>query len=169
MKRRDGPSPASPSQPRSFSLRAVKLAKVGVLAFLVVQALFLDLLPMTVDSLAWRTVGGLLFFVGLATAVAGRWQLGDNWVDLEDYQVLPEQGVVARGLYRYIRHPIYTGDLLLLAGLELALNSWLLFGVAIPAFVVIRQARAEEVLLSSRLKGYDAYCLTTKRFIPFVV
>ena len=83
--------------------------------------------------------------------------------------MLPGQSVVERGIYRYIRHPIYTGDLVLLGGLQLALNSWLVLAVAPLAAVVIRRTLAEEALLDQRLAGYRAYCARTKRFIPFVV
>jgi protein-S-isoprenylcysteine O-methyltransferase Ste14 len=95
--------------------------------------------------------------------------LGKNWVDLEDYQVLPEQLLVTEGIYRYVRHPIYTGDVLLLVGLELALNSWLVVAVLIPLAVFVRQALAEEALLSRVFPEYAAYCQRTKRFIPFLV
>jgi len=79
-----------------------------------------------------RTVGLLIYLGGLALAIAGRLGLGSNWVDLEDSRVLPRHAVVSSGIYRFIRHPIYTGDLLLLAGLQLALNSWLVVAVLIP-------------------------------------
>ena len=61
------------------------------------------------------------------------------------------------------------GDLLLLAGLELALNSWLVLGVLVLAPVVLSRAVREEELLKQSLTGYRAYCKTSKRFIPFVV
>ena len=153
----------------SLVVRTVKLAKIAVLLLLFVQTLFLDAFPISEDPLVLRLVGILLFLVGLATALVGRWQLGNNWVDLEDYQVVPQQVVVATGVYRYIRHPIYAGDLLLLTGLKLALNSWLVLSVSLLAFAVIRQSVAEEMLLSRALGGYDSYRQTTKRFIPFVV
>ena len=72
-------------------------------------------------------------------------------------------------VYRYVRHPIYGGDLLLLLGLELALNSWLVVLVPMLAFGIIRQAAQEERMLLESLPGYRAYYETTKRFIPFCV
>ena len=99
--------------------------KALVLAFVAFQTLFLDLLPIYERPHHFRIIGTGIYFVGLATAVIGRLQLGKNWLDLEDYQLLAGQSLVTHGIYRYIRHPIYTGDILLLVGLELALNSWL--------------------------------------------
>jgi protein-S-isoprenylcysteine O-methyltransferase Ste14 len=76
--------------------------------------------------------------------------------------------LITRSIYLYIRHPIYSSDMLLLLGLDLALNSWLVLAAAIPFLVLIRQALAEEALLSQAFPTYSGYCGRTKRFIPFV-
>jgi protein-S-isoprenylcysteine O-methyltransferase Ste14 len=114
-----------------------------------------------------RIIGVIIYLIGLSMAILGRFQLGQNWIDLEDYRVLAGQSLVTHGIYRYVRHPIYTGDLLLLLGLELALNSWLVLGVCIPLLIVLRQAMAEEALLAQAFPGYDAYRARTGRFLPF--
>jgi protein-S-isoprenylcysteine O-methyltransferase Ste14 len=83
--------------------------------------------------------------------------------------VPPEPSLVQHGIYQYIRHPICTGDPLLLIGLDLALNSWLVLAVELPAAVVVRRTLAEEALLAQRLANYRTCCALTKRFIPFVL
>jgi protein-S-isoprenylcysteine O-methyltransferase Ste14 len=118
--------------------------------------------------LALQIVGMVIYCVGLATAILGRIQLGANWSNLEDYQVLQEQSLVTHGVYRYIRHPIYTGDFLLLLGLQLALNSWLVLGVLILLPIIIRQTSAEEHLMAHAFPQYNAYRARTKRFIPYL-
>ena len=168
LKRRERALRAAP-RPAVQPIRLVKPAKVAALAFLLVQTLCLAVLPIAREPGALRAVGAGIFVVGLATAMSARIQLGRNWADLEDAQVRPEQAVVEHGIYRYIRHPIYTGDLLLLLGLEIGLNSLLVVGVALLAAAVVRRTLAEERLLAERLAGYRAYCAHTKRFIPFVV
>ena len=120
-------------------------------------------------ALLLRTVGTLIYSVGLALALLARIQLGQNWLDIETAAIKDRQQVVSSGVYRYVRHPIYGGDLLLLLGLELALNSWLVVLVPMLAFGVIRQAAQEECMLLESLPGYRAYYETTKRFIPFCV
>ncbi len=114
-------------------------------------------------------MGTAIYLTGLTIAILSRIQLGKNWANLEDFQVLPEQSVVSKGIYRYVRHPIYTGDILLLIGLELALNSWLVVAIIFLIPVIIRQTLAEEVLLSQKLSGYSNYCKRTKMFIPFIL
>ncbi len=152
-----------------LSIRLIKLGKVFVLLFLIVQTVFLNVLPILGEPNPLRVPGFVIFVIGLSTAILGRLQLGDNWADLEDRQLLPDQKLVSTGIYRYIRHPIYAGDLILLIGLQLALNSWLVLGVLVLIPVVLKQAIKEESMLAQALPGYIDYCKFTKRFIPFVV
>ena len=146
----------------------VKTLKATVFVFLVVQTLFLDLFPISNEPSVLRNAGAIIFLMGLSLAIVGRLQLGKNWLDLEDADVLADQSLVTRGVYAYIRHPIYSGDILLLIGLELALNSWLVLAVSVPLFIVVKQAVAEEALLRHVYANYDSYCRQTKRFIPFI-
>jgi protein-S-isoprenylcysteine O-methyltransferase Ste14 len=146
----------------------IKSVKALALAFFAIQTLFLDLFPIVEQPSALRFWGTTMFFIGLCTALVARVQLGNNWVDIEDYQVLPEQSLTTTGIYRYIRHPIYSADVLLLIGLELALNSWLVVTVVIPLLIAVKQALAEEALLAQVFPSYQAYCRRTKRFIPFI-
>ncbi|HZQ09194.1 MAG TPA: isoprenylcysteine carboxylmethyltransferase family protein [Anaerolineae bacterium] len=157
------------SSPPSASKRIVKSAKGAALFFIVFQTLFLNLFPILQDARRIRVVGTSLFLVGLVTAIVGRVQLGKNWADIEDRQVLPQQSLVANGIYRYIRHPIYIGDALLLIGLELALNSWLVLAMVVPLFVFVRQSLVEEQLLARAFPEYKEYRERTKRFIPFLI
>jgi protein-S-isoprenylcysteine O-methyltransferase Ste14 len=153
----------------ALAVRAVKVVKMVVLIGIVAQALLPTVAPISNDVFLTRPLGVLLFTLGLATAMAARWQLGSNWTDIESAAVLPEHAVVSRGIYRYVRHPIYAGDVVMLIGLELALNSWLVLGAIALAPVVMRQAIGEERALRATLPGYAEYCARTKRFIPFVV
>jgi len=163
-----GGTAAEPPSPVRPLTRLIKLVKVAVLAFLLVQCLFLDVLPIPGPAARRQVVGLGLFLAGLAVAVTGRVQLGRNWADLEDFQVGSKQALVRRGIYRCIRHPIYVGDLMLITGFELALNSWLVLGALLVLAVVLKQAAAEEALLAQRFDGYADYRARTKRFVPFL-
>ncbi len=174
LKRKPRPAQAETPSPVAPQARLVKLVKLAILAGIVAQTMIpyhwlTPLLIMTPDATSLQLAGVLLYTLGLAIAMMGRLHLGDNWSDIETAQVLKKQAVVSRGVYRFIRHPIYVGDLLLLYGLQLALNSWLVLGVVLLTPVVLRQAVREEAMLVDRLEGYAEYCRATKRFIPFVV
>ena len=111
----------------------------------------------------------MIYSLGLIIAITGRIQLGNNWVNLEDYQVIEGQRIVQTGIYSHIRHPIYTGDILLILGLELALNSWLVLIVIPLVFYVVKQTLAEEAILSQAFPNYNDYSRHTKMFIPYIV
>lgn len=165
MKRRDrAPAARKVSTPKS---RFLSFVKVIILAAIVVQALGFDFLPIS-NRAAVRTAGVIVYTIGLLAAIAARLQLGQNWSDIEKSYVKKDHELVAHGLYRYVRHPIYASDLLLLLGLELALNSWAVLGVIAVAIYVRRQAIREERKLVHTLPGYPEYCRRTARFIPFV-
>jgi protein-S-isoprenylcysteine O-methyltransferase Ste14 len=168
LKRHD--RPPRKRVPPSLKRTVVKGAKVAILIGIVLQTVVpFEVLPLAGDSGPLRIAGAVLFTLGLAVALLGRIQLGKNWSDIEAAEVHGTQALVCHGIYRYIRHPIYAGDLALLLGVEIALNSWLVFAVAVLALAVFRKTVSEEAMLVRKLAGYDAYCRRTKRFVPFVL
>lgn len=169
LERRQCPTWTAPQAPISPVAPLLKGLKLAILAGLVVQTLTPDVLPISANPTAMRVAGALLFTAGLAIAVLGRVQLGDNWSDIESAQVLRRQAVVDTGIYRYVRHPIYGGDLLLLFGFQLSVNSWFVLGVLLTIPYVAWRAIREETMLAQALPGYAAYCARTRRFLPFVV
>lgn len=165
-KRRVPPAPKISSSP---VVRLVKAAKITILLAICVQVLIpWTILPISSDAAPLQFAGLLLYTLGLAMAIAGRTQLGNSWSDIETPGQVAKAMLISHGLYRYIRHPIYTGDILLLIGLELALNSQVLLLILLMVPVILRQAIREERLLVRNLPGYGAYCARTKRFVPFV-
>lgn len=150
-------------------LSVIKAVKIGILVGLIVQTIIPDVFPISQNPFLIRVVGVAIYTVGLLIAIIARFQLDNNWSDIESAQLLPGQKVISHGIYGYIRHPIYVGDLLLLFGLELSLNSWLVLGVCLLAPIVLLQAAREEKKLVKILPGYEVYCANTKRFIPFVI
>jgi protein-S-isoprenylcysteine O-methyltransferase Ste14 len=166
MKRQEQRPQGKKSQP--LKTRLASGAKLAVLAAIVVQILAPEFLPISRAPTTIRAAGLLLYTLGWVTAVTARIQLGRNWSDIEKSYVKQDHALVAHGLYRVVRHPIYTGDLLLLLGLELGLNSWAVIGVAAVMVYVRRQAIREERNLLVRIPGYVQYCRRTARFVPFL-
>jgi protein-S-isoprenylcysteine O-methyltransferase Ste14 len=170
LKGNAGESQAKVGKTFNFELKSLlKVGKTLALLFLIIQTLFLDLFPISAHPELLRAGGIVIYFLGLLVAVIGRIQLGKNWANLEDYQVIPEQSLVETGIYRFIRHPIYIGDVLLILGLEMALNSWLVVGGLALFLFVIRQALAEEAILLRAFPDYKAYRDKTKMFIPYII
>jgi protein-S-isoprenylcysteine O-methyltransferase Ste14 len=70
------------------------------------------------------------------------------------------------GLYRWVRHPIYSGVLAMAWGWTLAHLSWLTVVVAVALTLLLNaKARYEEGLLSERYPDYAAYSRHTPRFV----
>jgi protein-S-isoprenylcysteine O-methyltransferase Ste14 len=169
LKRRQGGAETASETTTSPGNRLVKLVKLMILAAIIAQTVLPDFLPISDEPLMLRLTGLCIFTLGLLTAISARVQLGNNWSDIEDGKIANEHAVVSQGIYGYIRHPIYTGDILLLLGLELCLNSWLVLGLVLLVPVVVVQTIKEEQKLVGALPEYADYIRRTKRFIPFVV
>ncbi len=79
-------------------------------------------------------------------------------------EVSSEQRVVSTGPYSLVRHPMYSGALLLLIFTPLALGSWVGLPFALPViFVIAARLLDEEKLLQASLAGYDEY----RRKVPY--
>ena len=157
---------APPEAKKSLAIRLVKAVKLAILAGIVVQVLLPTVLPIMDDPASLSFAGTLLFTAGLSLALAARFELGRNWSDIEAGIVQANHTVVETGVYRYIRHPIYVGDLALLVGLELALNSWLVIPAILLIPLILYKAIGEEAVVQKSLPGYEAYCQRTSRFLP---
>lgn len=85
-------------------------------------------------------------------------------------QVEAHQPVISTGPYRYVRHPMYAGAVLLFLATPVALGSWwtLLVALVLVGVIVVRLLE-EEKYLAKHLPGYDTYCQKVwYRLIPYV-
>ena len=85
-------------------------------------------------------------------------------------EVVEHQTVISTGPYASVRHPMYSGALVMLLGTPLALGSWwgLVAFVLMIAIVVIRLLDEEKLLLAE-LAGYGNYVSSVKyRLVPLV-
>ena len=83
-----------------------------------------------------------------------------------------DQKVIEKGPYKYVRHPSYTGALIIFIGLGLALQSWAGVLTLILLFIIAYGYRIyveEKVLISELGEPYIEYKKRTKRLIPYIV
>ena len=78
------------------------------------------------------------------------------------------QQVISDGPYHYVRHPAYSGEILLILFSGIALGSWLsVLPMLILAAAVIRRTRIEDKMLQNDLRGYAEYAQSVRyRLIP---
>ena len=77
--------------------------------------------------------------------------------------------LVTEGLYAVCRNPMYIGNILIIAGLGIASNSVLAFGllVALALFAYAAIVAAEERFLREKFgAAFDAYCRDVSRWLP---
>ncbi len=108
---------------------------------------------------AWvSTVGILLFF-------SAKKALGEHYSPCSKMKA-PED-IVMKGLYKYIRHPIYSANLLLIGGLFIATGSVVILGTLLMTILYyLRSTSIEEKTLIERFPKYLEYRKNTGRFIP---
>ena len=125
-------------------------------------------------TLAWRQP--LQFWAGIALMLSG---FGFRWYAIRalgkfftrDVATRPGQYVVDTGPYRWIRHPSYSGTLLMLLGTGLAMTNWAsLLAIALGALIghAYRVHVEEQALCGALGDAYRDYIRRTRRFIPFV-
>jgi protein-S-isoprenylcysteine O-methyltransferase Ste14 len=85
-------------------------------------------------------------------------------------EVTSDQKVISTGPYAKLRHPMYSGALVMFFGIPLALGSWWGLLVVVPfALLIIWRLLDEEKFLSENLEGYKEYCRKVRfRLIPFI-
>ncbi|MEI6822726.1 MAG: isoprenylcysteine carboxylmethyltransferase family protein [Bacteroidota bacterium] len=79
--------------------------------------------------------------------------------------------LIQSGLYKYLRHPSYSGSLLSFLGFGVSLNNWLsIIFIIIPYFIAVmyRISIEEKALTEQFGKQYIDYKKQTKRLIPFL-
>jgi 2-amino-4-hydroxy-6-hydroxymethyldihydropteridine diphosphokinase len=139
-----------------------------VLAQLVLFALWLAVvLFTTVPLTAVRAIiGAFVLAAGVAAMEASRRALGTNLTAFPQ----PREGttLVDHGIYRFVRHPIYTGVVTSLVGASVLAGS---IGGGVVALLLLvffnAKASVEERALAIAVPGYGAYLATVRRRFLF--
>lgn len=171
----------APHGQRSRGVRVVRSAKGAVENALLLVAWVGFFVP-----LLWVLAGAFRsadypshpapFAAGTALYVLALWlfhrshaDLGTNWsVTL---QVRERHALVTTGVYRRVRHPMYTALLLLSLAQALVLPNWIAgpsYLVAMTLLVALRLGPEERLMRETFGAQYDAYAARTRRLVPRV-
>jgi protein-S-isoprenylcysteine O-methyltransferase Ste14 len=117
----------------------------------------------------WLLGTGLAIFVlGLALAVWARVYLGRNWGMPMSQRADPE--LVTTGPYRRVRHPIYSGIILGMAGTAIAVSLyWLIAVVILGAYFLFSAVVEERTMAKLFPAAYPPYKHATKMLIPYIL
>jgi protein-S-isoprenylcysteine O-methyltransferase Ste14 len=147
------------------------LATVGL--FIIPAIYALTRFPAALDrpfipALAW--LGALTMAFALWLFRRSHADLGRNWS--ASLKVREEHELVTGGVYRLVRHPMYSSFFLLALAQCLLLPNWLagLAGfVGAGALYAFRVTREEQMMLERFGDAYRSYMAQTKRIIPWVL
>ncbi|MDQ3886467.1 MAG: isoprenylcysteine carboxylmethyltransferase family protein [Actinomycetota bacterium] len=118
---------------------------------------------------ALRWIGVAMIATGLALRGWGMIILGRYYT--RTLRIMANQHVVQNGPYRLIRHPGYTGSLLVWTGYCLGVGNWIV-AVAVAALMLLAYSwriRAEEHMLAEHFgRDYRDYQRATARLIPYL-
>lgn len=111
---------------------------------------------------ARQAVSDVLLVAGTAWALWSLHFLGGNLSVLAQVR-----GLADRGPYRWVRHPLYLGEIVSLLGVAVAANSLVAVGLwlVLCALQAYRALREEQVLLQA-LPGYRGYRSRTAALVP---
>ena len=116
----------------------------------------------------WKIVGLALFVVGLTVALIAVGTLRRFY--LSTLVIRKDHQLITHGVYRFTRHPIYLGVLIVCFGVPVyasSLYGFLTMSVLIPIF--LNRIRMEERMLIEEFgDAYQAYRKATRKLIPFL-
>jgi protein-S-isoprenylcysteine O-methyltransferase Ste14 len=113
-------------------------------------------------------VGACFLLLGATLRVLARKTLGKHFSYA--LRIINDHTLVKHGIYRYIRHPAYSGYLLFYFGVTLLFSSWygfLIMLLLIPCFLY-RIWIEEEMLVERFGAEYQAYRKVSKKMIPYL-
>ncbi len=119
------------------------------------------------NGLSWA--GFILMVLGLSLRIWAIQVLGNSFrTTVETHQ---NQQVCKEGPYSLVRHPSYTGVVLICIGFGIAVQNWLslLLAVVLPMIALLFRIQIEETeLVTSLGSEYAIYQQHTKRLIPWI-
>jgi protein-S-isoprenylcysteine O-methyltransferase Ste14 len=114
-------------------------------------------------------IGMILFTIGLATRIHSLLTLRQYFTysvsKVENHQI------IQTGLYRFIRHPGYLGQLIIFCGISISISNWLsILAMMIPViFGYLNRMNIEEKFMAEQMGDeYLKYKARTKRIIPWI-
>jgi protein-S-isoprenylcysteine O-methyltransferase Ste14 len=113
--------------------------------------------------------GAAVCVLGLLVTLWARWTLAGNWS--ADVTFKQDHELVRRGPYRFVRHPIYTGLLIMATGTAVGdgrLRCWL--GVAVLALGLwVKLSQEERLMLRHFPEAYPIYKKEAKALVPWII
>jgi protein-S-isoprenylcysteine O-methyltransferase Ste14 len=164
LKRRMQAGPAAETRPRQKII--ISVAFLSLAATIVFSALDFRFGWSSVPAVI-SAVGDVLVAVGLGIAML---VVTQNSYASANIAVESGQELVSTGGYALVRHPMYSGNVVMMVGIPLALGSYWGLVFLIPGLLLLAlRIVDEEKLLEEQLDGYREYTEKVHyRLVPYV-
>lgn len=117
----------------------------------------------------WAALGAVLTLIGLLFTVWARVYLGRNWSGVATIKA--DHELITGGPYGLVRHPIYSGLALALAGSALAIGQWRgPLAVALALVAIVHRIIVEERFMRQQFgAAYDVYAERVRALVPGLI
>lgn len=141
------------------------LPVLGMMALLPAETLYVIPPPWVYLTTLGQFAALLLLVIGLLQT--GVWSfLGLRQLVVEAEQT--ESKLVIKGLYRYVRHPLYTAGLLFIWLTPVMTNNVLALNLGLTIYIIIGAYHEEHRLVQEFNGEYESYIRGTPMLVPFV-
>ncbi len=141
------------------------LPVLGMLAFMPDVMLYSIPFPFTIVTIGIQALAGLALAVGI-------WQTGVwSFLGLQQFLDPPKKGpskLVVRGLYHYVRHPLYTAGLVLIWLTPVMTLNILAFYLGLTGYLVLGALVEERKLVKEYGAAYEEYARRTPMLVPAI-
>ncbi|MEK7169177.1 MAG: isoprenylcysteine carboxylmethyltransferase family protein [Patescibacteria group bacterium] len=135
--------------------------------FILLQLFGLTIFPIPKMSANIDLPAFLFVVIGFAVCIIARHTLSKSWTNAKDFNTVQNNLLIDKGIYKYIRHPIYLGLVLMITGAEILAHSYLIVLTPLIYLWIYRHTLREEAHLISKMKQkYENYKEKTGMFIP---
>ena len=111
------------------------------------------------------SLGISIISIALALLYTAKINLGSNFSPCDDAYV--PKDIVQEGLYKYIRHPIYTANLgIILGAFVMTGSTWLAVNFFVLLSFYLSSIHKEEEALSQQFEEYAVYQKKTGKLLP---
>jgi protein-S-isoprenylcysteine O-methyltransferase Ste14 len=154
---------------KKFSFKFLIKYLVVICIMLVYFAKWIDFAIINFNIYFRLIVGLLLIGIGYILFFLSHKYLGRNWSSLIDKKVSENKKLIKTGVYKYVRHPMYSSSLITLFGFGILSANWLIFSISfliLIFFYVYKVPREEKFLINNFGREYLNYKKETGGFFP---
>jgi len=159
---------AKPAKSKGLDRSSLRLIWLTIIISMVAVNISINIIPAPISKTNIPGYTGLVLIIcGIIIRIIAIRTLGKFFT--VNLAIRDGHRLIKKGLYKFVRHPSYSGTLLSFLGFGLSINDWPgLIIVTLPVFFsfIYRINIEEKMLLHQFGNEYAEYKKTTKRLIP---